>query len=96
MCIRDRYWTDSSCDALEQPSGYWVQRAGLHRQRGQELDDLVHGCWLKFGQRQHVPWDDDWRGCCIGGRTDLGDLVYEELGEVVSTELVGGRLRWQL
>ena len=26
----------------------------------------------------------------------LGNLVYEELGEVVSTELVGGRLRWRL
>ena len=42
------------------------------------------------------PWDDDWRGCCSGGRADLGNLVYEELGEVVSTELVGGRLQWRL
>ena len=65
-------------------------------QCGQQLGDLVHGCWFKFGQRQHVPWDDDWRGCCSGGRADLGDLVYDELGEVVSTELVGGRLRWRL
>jgi len=59
---------------------------------GQQLVDLVHGCRFKFGQRQHVPWDDDWRGCCSGGRADLGNLVYEGLGEVVGTELVGGRL----
>jgi len=35
----------------------------------------------------NVPWDD-WRGCCSGGRADLGNLVYEDVGEVVGTELV--------
>jgi len=52
----------------------------------------VHECWFKFGQRQHVPWDDDWRGCCSGGRADLGNLVYEKLGEVVGTERVSTEL----
>ena len=57
---------------------------------------LMISCTDVGSNSVHVPWDDDWRGCCSGGRADLGDLVYEELGEVVSTELVGGRLRWRL
>jgi len=44
----------------------------------------------------HFPWNDDWGGCCGSGRTNFGDLVDEALGEVVSAELVGGRLSWRL
>jgi len=46
-----------------------------------DLGDLVHGSWFKFGQRRHVRWDDDWRGCCSGGLADLGNPLYKELGE---------------
>jgi len=50
------------------------------RQCGQQLGDLGQRCWFKFGQRQHVPWDDDWHGCCSGERVDLGNLINKELG----------------
>ena len=44
------------------------------------LGDFGQRCWFKFGQRQHVPWDDDWHGCCSGERVDLGNLINKELG----------------